>query len=140
VSLIEPHPSTVEDNHTVWVAGLERAAQEVFKPMLGSSLLVVSEPMAEAGVDVTAMVGLAGRLCGLLTVRCSWQTGAKMASKMLGVESDRAIPHLWDALGELCNMIAGNFKNKIPGLGDGCMLSVPTVITGGDYRCHSISG
>jgi hypothetical protein len=35
-------------------------------------------------------------------------------------------------------MVAGNFKNKISGLGDGCMLSVPTVITGGDYNCHSL--
>jgi CheY-specific phosphatase CheX len=35
-------------------------------------------------------------------------------------------------------MVAGNFKNKISGMGDGCMLSVPTVITGGDYSCHSL--
>ena len=45
---------------------------------------------------------------------------------------------MWDALGEICNMVAGNFKNKVSGLGNGCMLSVPTVITGRDYHCHSL--
>lgn len=30
-----------------------------------------------------------------------------------------------DALGEVCNMVAGNFKNKIAGLAEGGMLSPP---------------
>ena len=33
-------------------------------------------------------------------------------------------------------MVAGNFKNKIAGLSAGCMLAVPTVITGSDYDLH----
>jgi CheY-specific phosphatase CheX len=36
-------------------------------------------------------------------------------------------------------MAAGNFKNKISGLGDGCMLSPPSVITGNDYNIHSMA-
>jgi CheY-specific phosphatase CheX len=36
-------------------------------------------------------------------------------------------------------MVAGNFKNKIAGLGDGCMLSPPTVITGSDCDLHSLA-
>ena len=44
-----------------------------------------------------------------------------------------------DALGEISNMVAGNFKNKIAGLGDGCMLSPPTVITGSNYDLHSLA-
>jgi chemotaxis protein CheX len=44
-----------------------------------------------------------------------------------------------DAFGEVGNMIAGNFKNKISGMGDSCMLSVPTVITGTDYSVHSLA-
>ena len=38
-----------------------------------------------------------------------------------------------DAIGEVANMIAGSFKNKLTGLAHGCMLSSPTVITGSDY-------
>ena len=42
-----------------------------------------------------------------------------------------------DALGEICNMVAGNFKNKIAGLAEGCLLSPPTVVSGSDYNLHS---
>jgi chemotaxis protein CheX len=58
---------------------------------------------------------------------------------MLGIELDKVGPEIADALGEVCNMVAGNFKNKIPGLGDGCMLSPPSVITGNDYSIHSMA-
>jgi chemotaxis protein CheX len=85
------------------------------------------------------MVGLAGQLCGLLTLRCTTQSAGLMASKMLGVEIKEADQQMWDAIGEIANMIAGNFKNKLSGLGDGCMLSVPTVITGTDYSCRSMA-
>jgi chemotaxis protein CheX len=61
-----------------------------------------------------------------------------MAGRMLGLDAAAAREAMCDAAGEVCNMIAGNFKNKISGLGDGCMLSVPTVITGADYSLHAL--
>src|SRR5579863_8870310 len=84
------------------------------------------------------MVGLAGQVCGVLTLRCSAKSAARMASRMLGIDAEQAGSEMWDAVGEICNMVAGNFKNKITGLGDGCMLSVPTVITGSEYSFHSM--
>jgi chemotaxis protein CheX len=48
--------------------------------------------------------------------------------------------HLWDAVGEMCNMVAGNFKNKLPNLADNCLLSVPTVIVGKDYKLRPRTG
>jgi len=103
--------------------------------MLGCALTTPPEPPGEQGLDVTAMVGFAGPVCGMVTVRCNTNAAARMAALMLGVVADQADSHLRDAVGELCNMIAGNFKNKICELRD-CMLSVPTVITGVDYRLH----
>jgi len=121
-----------------WLPTLQLAMQEVFELMLACPLEVPSEPPIEEGLDITSMVGLAGQLCGILTVRCGSKSAARMASRMLGIDADKAGPEMWDALGEICNMVAGNFKNKITGLGDGCMLSVPTVITGADYNLHSM--
>lgn len=112
--------------------------QEVFKLMLGCSLELRLEPPVDRELDITAMVGMAGKVCGILTVRCSAKSAAQMTSRMLGIDADKAGPEMWDAVGEICNMVAGNFKNKISGLGDGCMLSVPTVITGGDYNVRSL--
>ncbi len=118
-----------------WVPLLQVAAQEVFELMLGCPLQVPPEPPAEQRLDM----GLAGQLCGILTLRCNAKSAVRMASEMLGIEADQAGPELWDAVGEVCNMTAGNFKNKITGLGDACVLSVPTVITGGDYSLHSFA-
>jgi chemotaxis protein CheX len=125
-----------EDIYKDWHPVLELATREVFETMLASQLTsLATEPSGP--LNVTAMVGLAGMLCGVMSVRCQHDAAALMASKMLGVEIDKVGPDISDALGEICNMVAGNFKNKISGLGDGCMLSPPSVITGDDYTVHS---
>jgi chemotaxis protein CheX len=119
-----------------WCGLLELATREVFQLMLASDL---TAPTGEMPLphEVTSMVGLAGKLCGVLSVRCDEKSAALMTSKMLGVEIDKVGAEMSDALGEICNMVAGNFKNKIAGLGDGCMLSPPTVIAGSDYTTFS---
>lgn len=121
-----------------WLPTMQLAMREVFELMLGYPLAVPSDPPPEEGLEITSMVGLAGQLCGILSVRCSAKSAARMASRMLGIDVEKAGPEMWDAVGEVCNMVAGNFKNKISGMGDGCMLSVPTVITGADYSVHSM--
>jgi chemotaxis protein CheX len=123
-------------SHEDWLPLIEVATREVFELML-SSQLAVPATAEETTMDVTAMVGLAGQLCGVLSVRCGLKAAALMASKMLGVDLDKVGADMPDALGEVCNMVAGNFKNKIAGLAEGCMLSPPTVITGNDYSLHS---
>ena len=130
--------SIASDGHKDWIPLLDLATREVFEMMLGSQL---KEPDSEAepSLDITSMVGLAGRLCGMLSVRCTQKLGALMASKMLGTDPGVIGPETADACGEVCNMVAGNFKNKISGLNDGCMLSVPTVVTGSDYNLRSLA-
>jgi chemotaxis protein CheX len=125
-------------SHENWVPLLDVATREVFELML-SCQLTTSATAEEPKRDVTAMVGLAGQLCGVLSVGCDEKAAALMTSRMLGVPMDKVGPEVADALGEICNMVAGNFKNKITGLGDGCMLSPPTVITGSDYDLHSLA-
>lgn len=125
-------------NHDNWVALLEVASREVFELMLGCELQPFT-PDTPQPLEVTSMVGLAGELCGVLSVCCSRESAVVMASKMLGVEPAKIGDELADALGEIANMVAGNFKNKVSGLGDGCMLSVPTVVIGADYNVHSLA-
>lgn len=129
--------STSGAGRECWLPTLQLAAQEVFELMLACPLVIPPDVSTEDELDITSMVGMAGQLCGILTVRCSSKSAARMASRMLGIDAETAGPQMWDALGEICNMVAGNFKNKISGLGDGCVLSVPTVITGADYSLYS---
>jgi len=59
--------------------------------------------------------------------------GAASAIQHQQLGTGHAAASARDALGELCNMVAGNFKAKVSSLADACMLSVPTVIAGEDY-------
>jgi len=141
MSVINSNPAPHELRES-WAPLLALAAREVFRIMLGGQLIAAREPFAEEELSITSIVGLAGQVCGIITLRCSAQSAALIAAKMLGVNPRDAGPEMWDAVGELCNMVAGNFKSKITGMGDGCLLSVPTVITGADYslRALAISG
>jgi chemotaxis protein CheX len=125
-------------NHIEWVPLMELATREVFEMMLGCQL-AAPETGVSGSFDVTAMVALIGKMSGILTFSCGAKSATLMASKMLGMEAVEGSREVLDALGEICNMVAGNFKNKIPGLGDGCMLSVPTVVTGKNYSLHSLA-
>jgi chemotaxis protein CheX len=127
----------ISDEQEAWIPLLGLSAQEVFSLMLGCRLDPAPAPLSSQGLDITSMVGLAGSMRGLMTLRCASQSAARMALNMLGIESASAGPEVLDAVGEVCNMVAGNFKNKITGMGDGCKLSVPTVITGADYCLRS---
>ena len=116
-----------------WKSLLECAALEVFEMMAGVRLEISPPSTEEPRGEQTAMVGMAGALCGMTTLRCTRATSAKFASLLLGGDAASDPSTAQDALGELCNMVAGNFKGKVSNLADHCMLSVPTVITGEDY-------
>src|ERR1700690_983937 len=114
---------------------LELATQEVFEIMLGCKVQCAKSSEKTSGI--TAIVGLAGALCGVVTTCCEMQTAALIAKGMLGDAAD-CDAQVVDALGEMCNMIAGNFKNKLAGTDERCMLSVPSIISGTEYRFHSL--
>jgi chemotaxis protein CheX len=126
-----------------WPVILQHATAEVFSMMAGVEISAAPDSPAQAtgnipSTTVTGTVGIAGALSAILSFRCSSQCATKIASRMLSVPIAEASPHQCDAIGEICNMAAGNFKAKI-GLEDKCMLSVPTVITGGNYQLHAAS-
>ncbi len=132
--------STVAFDRTSWTQLLEFSACEVFDIMLGTRLHAYTPSSVRDDDEFTALVGLAGSLCGVLSIRCANHSARLMASKMLGMPPEEVDNDSWDALGEVANMIAGNFKGKLSGIGNHCMLSVPTIIVGSDYRTRSLAG
>jgi chemotaxis protein CheX len=131
-------PACASGQHEKWLPLMELATREVFEMMMGCQL-ALAELAVDGCCDTTSIVGLAGKLCGTMTVACAAKSATLMASKMLGIDAVDGSSDVSDALGEVCNMVAGNFKNKIPGLGDGCLLSVPIVITGKNYSTHCVA-
>jgi len=93
-----------------WLPVLELAVEEVFEIMLGCRVKPGEASEHKASSEFTAMIGLAGALCGILTVCCDAKTASLLAKSMLGGPADSA-DEVADALGEICNMIAGNFES-----------------------------
>ncbi|MGB6249107.1 MAG: chemotaxis protein CheX, partial [Terriglobales bacterium] len=107
-SAASPQPPDREN----WLAILERSTQEVFEIVLGCQLTPVAPSQEKQKGGFTAIVGLAGALCGVVTVCCGAQSADQIAKGMLG-EPTVSPRQIADALGEICNMVAGNFKNKL---------------------------
>jgi chemotaxis protein CheX len=121
-----------------WSAILRDTTIEVFATMVGVTIIVPEGSNLPILAQVTGMVGIAGPLSATLSLQCSLRAATKIASQMLGVAEDEATAQKCDAVGEICNIVAGYFKAKI-GLGDQCLLSVPTVLAGMDYKVRSRS-
>ncbi len=127
-----------EENRQRFTESLENAAQEVFEMMVGTPLGAVEESTLPRVADFTAMIGLAGSLCGVLSFRCGGESAALIAARMLGSDEHASQECIRDALGEICNMVAGSFKGRLSGIADQCMLSVPTVVSGKDYQLYPL--
>jgi CheY-specific phosphatase CheX len=82
-----------------WLPVLELAVEEVFEIMLGCRVKPVAQSEQVPSREFTAMVGLAGALCGILTVCCDAKTAAQIAKSMLGDVADSPA-QVADALGE----------------------------------------
>lgn len=121
-----------------WLPILELAVEEVFEIMLGCRVKPVSPAEPKTARGWTAVVGLAGALCGILTFSCDPKTAREVARAMLGADAGSE-EQVSDALGEICNMIAGNFKNKLARTDGACLLSLPTVIKGDEYSLRSLA-
>jgi len=122
----------------VWREALDRSAREVFAAILGIHLEVASQE--PASFEFTATVGFAGDLRGVISLSCNRSTAMSMTESMLKSDYTASEDQIWDALGEICNVLAGRFKNGPPRLANNCILSVPTVITGSNYQQHPLGG
>jgi outer membrane protein OmpA-like peptidoglycan-associated protein len=103
-----PRARSHEEN---WLPVLELAVEEVFEIMVGQKVTPAQKSEAHRPGGFTAMVGLAGGLCGILTISCDRTAAQAVAKSMLGPEITESEEQISDALGEICNMVAGNFES-----------------------------
>ena len=127
-----------EETKRRFTEALQHAADEVFEMMVGTALGSSDQATLPRVADYTAMIGLAGDLCGVLSFRCSNESAGQIAGKMLGTDETTSAECVRDALGEICNMVAGSFKAQVSDVASQCMLSVPTVVSGKDYQLYPL--
>ncbi len=143
--------------------GLGCVAQHASPQEISSIAAVDSGRSIHWKHPVSAILGFAGKLSGSCTMSAEPAAVALIAKHLLSPTLPRAYPSepdvqvhnatvadslvfdplqlndtMLDSFGEICNMIAGGWKNRIPGLDSGCALSVPTIISGSDYVLHPV--
>lgn len=100
---------------------------KVWSMMLGYSLRPCSPDLQRAGSEpfVLGRVVISGAWQGAVTLGCSNGLARRAAATMFGKEPEETdLGEIRDALGELTNMVGGNFKTLLEG---DCKLSVPSV-------------
>jgi chemotaxis protein CheX len=103
----EPHTAPEE-----LISRLDSAVSEVFQTMLERSCAPVASQHA-ASEHITAQIQFSGAIDGLFVVYATPQSGAthRRGPPWPRLRSPR--PMVDDAIGELCNMIAGGWKSKL---------------------------
>lgn len=115
---------------------LDASVHEVFQLMLGVECERVPASAGPEPESVTAVVGFGGALSGACVFRSGDRAAMEIAARMTGMEFHEVDDTVKDGIGEICNMLAGAWKGRVPELAARCGLSVPAVITGRDYRLH----
>lgn len=113
---------------------LDASVEEAFALMLGCECRRVADVGPEVGQSLVAVVGFGGVLSGACVIRCSAHSAIRMAERITGDKFTELDATVQDAVGEICNIVAGSWKGRIPQLSANCGLSVPAVVTGTDYK------
>ena len=123
---------------------MDETVKEVFGTMLGMEVAahprhpLLDEAPGPHG-EHTAMIGFVGAISGHCEINLSRKASAAIASAMLGgIDIDAESDAICDAIGELCNMLAGGWKDRLPNLSADCHLSIP--IRSCDLHPHEVGG
>lgn len=122
---------------------LSLALVKTFGTMLAMQLEVenarTSEPFS--GEHVMGIIGFSGKAEGRVYLRLSLEGARLIASRLLGLSApELASADITDAIGELLNIVTGNFKSNLCDAGLNCTLQTPSVTRTGDFSIRAISG
>ncbi len=116
---------------------LDRAADEVFSTMVGVRCLTAELETAPERETISTVIGLAGAISGSLVLHLGRRAALRIAERLTGEAPESLDAMVRDAIGEVCNMVAGAWKGFDPMLASGCLLSTPTVVAGTSYELFS---
>lgn len=119
------------------LTNLVTATEEVFETMVFKPLVrmppVVEEDGVRKGANVVATVAFAGHRRGLVCIHSSLDAAKAIAGAMLGIPEEDLNGEIPDAMGEVANMVAGTFRNKLAAIEPASAIAVPTVTMGSDF-------
>jgi chemotaxis protein CheX len=112
------------------------ATEEVFEMMVFQKvepLPAISASDKRPPSNVVASVAFAGHRRGYVAFHSTLDTARGIAGAMLGMAAEEIGDEMPDAIGEVTNMIAGTFRNKLAAVEPTSAIAVPTVTIGSDF-------
>lgn len=125
-------------------APLSLALGKTFQTMLGMKLESIHprDVLPFSGNHVLGTIHFSGKADGKVCLRLSNEGSRLIASRILGqtVEQLTNPADVNDAVGELLNIIAGNFKSNLCDAGLDCRLHTPSVAVTNDFAVANTGG
>jgi chemotaxis protein CheX len=118
------------------------ATADVFTTMLGLEVEPLSSRMEASCPPVTdgvlSFIGLAGPWVGTGCIALSAHFACRLCAVFLMTEAEAVNEEVLDSVGELTNMIIGNFKTSAEECLGPMGISIPTVIYGRNFTSRSL--
>ncbi len=90
--------------------------------------------------ELTALIGISGKLEGNVLYGLTQETAKRIASKMIGQEVVELDELSLSAIGEIANMITGNAATLLANLGAACAITPPVIIEPTGSRFTTFGG
>lgn len=111
---------------------LQDSACNIFSVMADIPLVECPEALDDPQPDwVTAMIGFEGTYSGLVALHCPEPLARRAAAGLLCMAGEVEQHDLFDAMGEVVNILGGDLKLFLDSGGRQVQLSTPSVFTGG---------
>ena len=121
---------TMEQLNATLVTSFVKSVKNVLSTMAGLDCQFDTPALKSSSCpthDVSGLVGFSGEVTGTVVVSFCEETASNVVAAFVGERIDPTSPDFADAIGELCNMIAGNAKKNF---GLDARIGIPSVIVG----------
>jgi len=117
------------------------AVSEVFDTMLSLEIEAIDADSRENldGNRIVGSVSFVGEVMGSVNIQVNDAFAHIMTAAMLGMEVEEidGDEEVYDVIGEMSNMLGGDLKSRLCDAGLPCELSIPSVMSGSDYKIES---
>ena len=118
------------------------AVKNVFKTMFGVEI-VMGKPALKttklSSAEITGMIGFTGDKRGNFSLAFTVPSATFMYKTMVGETITTVTSELVDAIGEITNIISGQFRVEIEKLGYKLSAALPTVVVGQNVEINFIT-
>jgi chemotaxis protein CheX len=121
-----------------YLSELEQVVQMVLSTMANTEAFPSGDGLPESDKSLSGVVKIAGSWRGSVSLQLPQEVARPVAAEFLGVPVESVSDvDLLEVVGELTNMIGGNFKSLLP---QPCTLSIPLVAKGETQAAKLESG